>query len=368
MKWSASRLGWVGALLGAGCSLLSLEGYEGGRPPGPDASAPDADAASEPDARACALHRWPDRPLQDDGNDDGEYVLALYTFGLGDESDGGLASLGYDLDGVCTCPEPPSCKLPASATACDGPGGVDNAGSGLLAGLAKLTASGSDIDRGLQTGQYGLVLRLRHYNGTANDREVEVSAFAAAIAKDDAGVDAGLRWDGTDEISVDPDSVFGTSPPYQAVFTDTRAYVANGVMVSHLDVPIRLGRLLIDVRGSAFTATIRRDGATLALDEGLLVGRATTRTILTTLAQFDDPLDKNQYLCGDSGSYAVIKTQVCSIADITADPSQDNRGAPCDAISIAARFTMRSARLGVIGNKRPPRDPCGPGWTDDCSR
>jgi hypothetical protein len=50
------------------------------------------------------------------------------------------------------------------------------------------------------------------------------------------------------------------------------------------------------------------------------------------------------------------------------NPAQDDEGAPCDAISIAARFTARPAKVGALGARRIARDPCGPGWTDDCTR
>ncbi len=71
-----------------------------------DSAAPDSAA----DAGWCGVQP-PVRPLTDDGTQDLTFSVALHTLDFGASADAGVdPSLGYDLDGVCTCPGPGSCQ------------------------------------------------------------------------------------------------------------------------------------------------------------------------------------------------------------------------------------------------------------------
>src|SRR5580698_6313602 len=68
-------------------------------------AAPGSDSGG--DGGTCVLVHPPPPPAQDDPSDAGdiEIVLAVRTFDLGIRPDGGAPPLvGYDIDGLCTCP------------------------------------------------------------------------------------------------------------------------------------------------------------------------------------------------------------------------------------------------------------------------
>ena len=98
----------VAFTLGA-CTLLNpLDAYGPGDPTARDAG---RDAAGEA-ASACESVKWPSRPATD-GADIGDVVLAVERVNLGTSPEPKLT--GYDLDGVCTCPGPPSPSTKGSA-------------------------------------------------------------------------------------------------------------------------------------------------------------------------------------------------------------------------------------------------------------
>lgn len=375
-----------GAFAVVACSLLHpLDDYERGRGAS-DAQAPQPDALG--DAQTCDPKRWPERPIQDDGPEDTSFVVAFYTFGLRPPGDGGgapLTDLGYDLDGLCSCPGPESCAVrPGVKPHCDGPRGVDNGGASLVEKVALLTGNVANFDEKLQKGEFTLLVRVRHYNGKANDREVELSVFPsphiAGASDGDAGGDAGdggapeggkpprpvPRWDGTDVWAVTPESIISGDPPdYVARFIDTRAYVVNHQLVSIVDFPLPLGFLVVDLRASVFTARVVPDGSGYRLDDATIAGRWSTRGLLTALQEVEDPFRQGERLCKDNETYLLLKDQICATADMTSDPTQDGRGAPCDAISLASYVSGRPA---LLGPRAPPGlpSPCGPSWTDEC--
>ena len=353
----------------AACTLLNpLDEFGAG-------SAKDAgpvDAGTDADARACTPSRWPTRPTTEDGTDVVEIIQALRTFSAESIEDAGTARAGYDLDGVCTCPEPESCALRTGAPQhCDGPGGVDNSGGDLLTTIAQLVDRNADANSRLRSGDYGLLFRVRRYNGGANDREVEVAIFLSngTDGIQDGGVPPKPVYDGSDRWTVDPTCVAGgAGPPFVPLYVDANAYVADHVLVATVDFPLRLGRFTIALSGSVVTGTLTKDGASYRVDDGIIAGRGSTRSLLTGLAAIDDPFVKGQHLCGDSGTYADAKRAICNATDIVGDLKQDNTGAPCDALAVAAHFTSSAANLGTIFAPPPLPMPCGPQWVDDCSR
>lgn len=364
-----ARRAFVGLALAASaaCTLFNpLEEYGVGS--ARDAAAPES---GDPDARACAPSRWPSRPATEDGSGDIELVQALRTFSADPTTDAG-GPPGYDLDGVCTCPEPESCAARPGAPQprCDGPGGVDNAGGDLLTTIAQLADRNADTNARLRSGDYGMLIRVRRYNGGANDREVEVAMFLSngTDGIQDGGVPPTPAYDGNDRWTVEPRSLAGgAGPPYIPIHVDTNAYVAGNVLVATVNFPLRLGRMAIELSGSVVTGTLVEDGTGYRIDDGVIAGRGSTRSLLTNLATIDDPFRKGGHLCGDSGTYADVKRAVCSRTDIVGDVKQDNTSAPCDALAVAAHFTTSSAQLGTVFAPPPLPSSCGPQWVDDCS-
>lgn len=365
----------VPVMLAAACTLANpLEEY--GRGSDKDAGVEAAVDASGVDAAdaGCARSRWPDRPTADDGPGDIEIINALTTFGTEADPDAGPATVrGYDLDGVCTCPEAESCKTRAGArTQCDEPGGVDNAGGQLLTTVAALVDTKANANQRLRSGDYGFVIRVRGYNGGANDPQVEVAVFMSngADGIQDGGIPPRPNYDGNDLWTIDPKSLAGgTGPPYVPKFVDAKAYVTNHVLVATADFPLRLGpRMSVDLVGSVITGTLTKDAVGYRIDDGIIAGRVEARSLLTNLAPISDPFIVGGFLCGDSVTYKDVKTKVCETTDIVSDLKQDNTGAPCDAMAISAHFTSSTARMGTVFGLPDPATPCGAAWVDDCSK
>jgi hypothetical protein len=356
------------------CTLLNpLEAYERGKP-ADAAEGAAGEAASDAGDASCALSRWPARPTGDDTPGDITIVNALETFSAEPDPDAGTPTVaGYDLDGVCTCPEAESCKTrPGVRTQCDEPGGIDNGGGALLTTVAALGDSNADANARLRSGDYGLLVRIRGYNGAADDSRVEVSVFMSngADGIQDGGIPPRPRYDGNDSWTVDPRSLAGgTGPPYVPNFVDPNAYVTGHVLVATLDFPMRLGpRMTVELRGSVVTGTLVKDAAGYHVSDGIIAGRVAARALLTSLAPIADPFVPGGFLCGESRTYRDAKAKICETLDIVSDLKRDNTSAPCDALAISAHFTSSTAQLGSVFELPPPATPCGPQWVDDCSQ
>jgi hypothetical protein len=353
----------------AACTILNpLDAYG---PPGPKDAGADVATGADAGEGGCPLIRWPARPATEDGTEDVEFVDALMSLSAEPDPDAGTGVVqAYDLDGVCTCPEPESCTPRAGTQHCDGPGGIDNSGGDLLSTIAQLVDRNADANKRLRSGDYGLLFRVRRYNGGADDREVEVSVFLSngTDGIQDGGVPPAPLYDGNDRWTVDPASVAGgTGPPYVPIYVDAHAYVADHVLVATMNFPLRLGRMSIELTGSVVTGTLTKDTLGYHVTDGVIAGRGSTRSLLTNLAAIDDPFVKGGHLCGDSGTYADAKKEICAATDIVSDLKQDNTSAPCDALAVSAHFTSSVAQLGTVFAPPAPPAPCGPQWVDDCS-
>ncbi len=322
---------------------------------GADAIATEASPEGAADA-GCPKAAMPARPAADDPSDaDVELVFAIHTLTF-DAPDGGPPpQIGYDLDGLCTCPEPEACvAAQKGATHCDDPGGRDNSGASLLRTFESLSGgslfSQSVINDGLAAGQYGIVLRVRSYNGTANDTQVELSSY---VADGVAGADGGAtspQWNGSDPWIVDKSGVLGTQ--IVPLHYDATAYVSNGVLVGHFDFPLPLGfssvdRLDVLLTNGFVTGTLTKSGSAWHIDDGVAGGRWSIGDVLSQLAYVHDPANDVDYLCPTTSTYDQIKLLVCPALDITA-----NANAPatttCDALSFALVFTAQAAQFGPI--------------------
>jgi hypothetical protein len=358
----------------AGCSLLfPFDGYGPGTPP-PDAQVDSGDAGELDASPACGV-RVPDRPAEDDpSTEDLDLTLALESFDVTGVDAGQRP--GLNLDGLCTCPDPGSCT--SATLACDADGGVDN---GVGAFLAELGSFGKLFDEAqgntyLAQGQYfGALFFLQHYNGTPNDRTVQFASYGSdgTVVIDDAGHNATPRLDGTDVWTVDGNSVVGgTGPPFLPLAVDPDAYVANGVLVSHANVPISLPifgqNLSVTVEDGIIVAPLVREGSLWKFRGAVVGGRLSTQAYLTALAKVPDPFVKGGWLCGNSATYRSLKPQLCAATDISASRADDGLGKKCNAFSFGMRFNAITAQVGPLGKGLPLDDAgCGQGYTDDCA-
>jgi hypothetical protein len=374
---------YLGALFGLllffGCAVYgpSLLGTaDGGMDGGP------SDAGDE--QAVCNSATYPPRPMADDpdGGDAGDIVLAIRSIRF-DVDAGGGNLLGWDLDRVCTCPGKPSCNPGDAQVVCDDPNGRDNSGGLLLQNFMAFAGSAFDaqkLNARINAGDFTMLVRIRDWNGTANDTRVTGELFLSNGMKgsEDGGTPQTPKWDGTDSWTLDPNTLFGgTGPPYIPLpdSVDVAAYVTNGLMVAALnEVSLNLvassgsGSLKIGITGAVITGHLTPAGGGLwKMDDGLIAGRWATRRFLTSFATIKDPLGTG-YLCGDSGTYQSIKKLICNARDISALVQNDNTGAPCDAVSISFGLTAAPALLGNLNPKPPPAQPCGSMWTDECGQ
>jgi hypothetical protein len=361
----------AGFLLGAGgaCTLLNpLDAY------GPPHAKPlEGGSSSNPNTTpdgGCALARWPDRPAHDDGPDALSLTFAASSFTVG--ADPTSAPIGFDLDGVCTCPGPPSCVSPSSVkSACDSDGGIDNGGSQMLDRFLTLSGSKDRITTAIQQGQGGFLMVLADYNGLANDTKVSVSLYASNGTQSDppGGSSPPPRHDGTDVWTIESSSLYGgaSGPPFISKVADADAYVANGVFVAQMDLRLPLGDLVFDLRSAVVTGTLKHQGNAWQITNGVLDGRWPVAEFLTSFDTLKDPFGSSgEGLCGSSPLYANIKGDVCQVVDIVQDPKKDNTGAKCDSIGLAVTFSGEQAVMGVIDDPKPAKHYCGDNWQDDC--
>ena len=343
-----------------------------------------ADVAQDggPEAAACVRAAYPERPAADD--DGGvvlpDIVLAIQRFDFAPNGDAGVLR-GFDLDQRCTCPGPSSCvPLKNSPTFCDDDAGRDNSGAQLLDTFTKVASAFAPqkLNQKLQNGEFGLIVRVRNYNGTANDTSVDTALFLSngTASATDGGAPIVPKFDGNDFWTIDPRSLLGgVAPPYipQPNTTDTAAYVKNGVLVASLatadlefNAGTGLGSLRIGMTGVVVTGKLVPTGTgSYRVDDGLLAGRWPSQKFLTSLAPIHDPITQD-YLCGDASTYGSLKLVICKGLDITSFPQNDNTNAPCDALSIALGFAASPANFGAVKAGVPPTQPCGAQWTDEC--
>jgi hypothetical protein len=354
------------------------------------------------DGGACVPVLPPSRPLL--VNPDAEtqislIVAAFNSIDIGVAADGGVTPYGYDLDGVCTCPGPPSCAREDKAhESCDDKGGVDNNAVLLFLALGAATSTGTlRIDQGLQSGQYGLLIAISGYNQQLNDDRVQVDFYVSngLNRTSDGGIPT-PQLDGTDQWTIDPGSLSGNPGDVLKIpscartgqclplYSDDQAYVSNGFVVAKMPrpIPIAFGdrsflggatMSLSDARivGELSQFQLSQGGLSYQLTGGTIAGRWPTSQLLSTLSTVGDPIIDGGFLCGDSSTYKVIKAVACGAADISQNMSNDNSVplAVCDAVSVGMRFTAVPAVLGEVLAVPPALAGCGDGgvaFTDTC--
>lgn len=358
------------AVIAVACSvydsslLLPASGDSGG-PDVAEAGAPDAREA-EAGPPICPEVFPPPAPAMDDPSDAGDqtFVVALHTLDVG-LGDGGVAGLGYDLDGVFTCCDGgrESCKPAVTgATHCDTTGGRDDSSGLLLGGLAKVDSTAfnsNSIDQNLQQGIYSVLVQVQHYNGTPNDTSVTVSIFAST------GVvgDGGAAWDGGDVWKVNSSFAVNDSGPPLPNHFDPNAYVSDGTLVMKVDFPLAIGTtstggLQVNLTAGRITASVVPAGnGSYSLRDGQIVGRWNTADILEAVQSLKI---LGMTVCPGSMAYSLVKSQICQYADIMSDPTQDLTGATCDALSLGIGYTADPAILGPIVEGTPQGSLCYP--------
>lgn len=319
----------------------------------------------------CTLSNLPKQPdpSTSQPTDNVTIVAALSQVLLG-SSDGG-PYYGFNLDKTCTCPEPDSCNgaLPDGGKHCDDPNGIDDYARRAFEQInvfASIVVDGGilseqKLDEALTTGLSGALIQISGYNGQKDDYHVKVTVYASQGIE--GYPDAAPKFDGNDRWVLDPSSADGG-------YNTNEAYVTNYTLVATgLDFPIVIGSAVtqpvtIKLNYGVLTASLDLDAG--GVMTGTLGGRWYPEEFLPSLQAVPDPLAPGNFLCGDSGTYKLIKNIICSSTDIPRDPSLDNGAGACDAVSMGLNFVARPAQLGNPGNYVDAGIPCGPGWSDSC--
>jgi hypothetical protein len=290
-----------------------------------------------------------------------EFVVATRTFDHGEfDTDAGkerFRSIGYDLDEKCTGQgEGPSCFKPTWVTSDgrDGPDGRDNAIGALLYASADGGSSGTQsASSAAEAGTISAVIRVRGYNGTSLDSEVEVAVYGATVNSGGTKPEVRPKWLGHDEWQafnhwVDRDST-GELSADKPKYVARTAYVNNWILVAQFD---RYRAPIYELSQVTLSARIVLKDERWHLVEGLTGGRVKTDEVLWAVIYTKDSETEGPR-CTDAPSYADTKANVCATSDISFT-GPDDGSMPCDATSWAWTFETLPARLkGVFVQELP---------------
>jgi hypothetical protein len=323
-----------------------------------------ADTAGGHDAggerSGCRHARWPAAPAGD-AESVSPFLLAASSLDITHTE-----SIGRDLDDSCTCPQAPSCNMPASAAhLCDGPDGRDTNGNGALAEIAGAfdPFSEKQLNQNLAQGRAGLVLRISGYNGLADDNRVSVEAFGKVWMK------SAPLHQGRDEWLPYTDSVAAS----RAKDWDLNAYVTGHVLVARFpsfSLSLRPGvgendnPVVLELEQAVLSGTLEASPSGFTLKGGNVAARWPTARFLGAFSSIVYP---EEPVCGSSAIYSLLKTKVCGSADIMSDGALDGQGRDCDALSWAGGFETEPALLGEPETPQiVPVTGCPPDWQPSC--
>lgn len=324
----------------------------------------------------------PNLPPDDGGSGDIELALLQYVIDLGDEKDSGntrYRELGFDLDEKCTTSENKAtseglaCALPAYADGIvDGPGGTDNALGVIVQTVRGITETfnSGNYTKALQRGDSNVIVRVRGWNGEANDAQVQVDVYVAApftsfVPNADGGIVP--QWDGTDVWPVASDSVLN-GDVNQPRFSDALAYVSDYRVVASLpeaslrldvglsaELIVKLGMVLA---GSSLVCQLeQRDGGGFHWEADCDLGGVwEANNLVRQLGQFPKP-GFGGALCAGDALYQTFRDRVCGQVDMVYS-GRAGATTPCDALSMGVHWHAKQALIGDVYETSPVINPC----------
>ena len=309
----------------------------------------------------------PERPASGTSSDgdDVEVVFALHGVSL-DHSGDRWRRFGLDLDGMNTesVADAAECAASNGRPPLDGDKGIDNAfGQVVLPTVVSLVSCLEDniaLHQGLGRGT--VLIRLRGWNGTANDAKVDVSSFFAVdgTSLDDisdldwAGPDGASlvlpgssddapdpAWDGEDTFFVDPSTLIREDLD-RPVIGRSDAYISNGRVVLPLDTDSTFvfltgpGSFSLTLQGF-LVADLSADGQ--SLEKGLIAGRFPAGKLVTAL----EPVG----ICDETLQESIVGLLTDHL-DLRADPNSGSPEDECTAIGVAFTFKGTRARVASV--------------------
>lgn len=316
----------------------------------------DAGAEGSAEAQACGHVRPPDPPTVSGAGGDIEFVVAVSAIDFGDANgDGDPKQVGYDLDYRCTCQgETNGCMRPdwASAEACDGPDGRDNATGVFISQMTALFGGfGSEAwSEAAIAGEWSIVFKVSGYNGLPDDDQVRLDWYVTDQYWEDKPNGTYVpSWDGTDTWPIRSsclvDQGAGTHTLSGPKYFDEHAYVSGGRIVASLPVSAFQvsADYAIQFNGAFITAKVVEGSLGWAMQEGLLAARWKLDNILTQVSRINV---LGMPVCTDHVAYLSLKRQICAYADMYSGVGAPTT--PCDSISTGMIFQTVPARFGEV--------------------
>jgi hypothetical protein len=217
--------------------------------------------------------------------------------------------------------------------------------------------SSADLDAQAEQGAWTLILRVRNYNGTANDGQVRAAIYLSP------GTSSPPAWNGADTWSIADTSLTDMTTVDSPVTEDTVAYVSGQILVAHFaSVPLVFDspsvHLAVDLRGVTLMATLEPpDAGGWRLTQGTIAGKWTIADLFTDLSALRVG---GAAVCTDAKDYTQIKHAFCGAADIAL---QTGAQSACDSLSFGMAFEAWPAKLGAPVTVPPPAGGC-PAATD----
>ena len=352
----ATWLAVTSCFAGAGCALIA--GVDGERHlDQASTSSGSSGGAGGGDAMVCSPAQPPPPPSTKGGGGSGVLTFAMRMIELGGPS----KSVGFDLDGLCTCPGETGCQEPAWAKAshCDTAEGRDNGAGNAFTTINEAFAplgvvSSSQLSQQANSGAWSVLVNVSGYNGGDDDDQVEVALYTTpglgAVAP---------KWDGTDAWPVAPISLKDGASLDQPINKDASAYITSRVLVAHLPGATLVFQspgvhLQVDLTSVVFSATLEApDGGTVRLGEGALSATWTAPALFQDLSGLR--VNGNKALCVGSTFYSIVKDALCQAIDIS---SSGTPGSACDALSFSVGFEASPALLGAVQPLLPVDGAC----------
>jgi hypothetical protein len=221
------------------------------------------------------------------------------------------------------------------------------------------------------SGRQAAMVRVRGYNGGANDDRVEVAVYTGTLWPAQTAGPA-PAWNGEDRwhipsnflaLELDPAGTSGDAASRTPRFQDSQAYVTGSVFVARLEslwvggvvgAPAMLTENLI-------TGRLLRDGDLWSIPEGIFAGRRELTDALNAWALAGTSTAEGKP-CSETAAFATARQVLCPVADVRADGVADPT-LPCDALSGGLAFEALPAKLGDVIELPPATMPCEPDAT-----
>ena len=358
--------------IAAGCtyydtSLLAPAGSAGGGSAGAAGASGAAGSAGAAGGGTCQRVAPPNKPNVTGSGGTLDLVLAMRSIWFKGDADAGHEPVGYDIDRTCSCQgEGDSCQVPSWATGdhCDGPEGRDNAFGKLIDDMAAFSGVGEfgvkEWNERLSNGEWGVLIRVRNYNGEADDDEVELAWYMAeklwAATVLDGGAKAPPKWDGSDAWPVRDMNVIGGDIDKPAS-ADSKAYVSGGVLVGMLPSGLfqAAPSMQFILTDPYLTGRLVKGASGWELQEGQV---AAVWQMTDVFEQFNYFTVLSQPMCKGGGNpfYDGVKQMICRHVDIFHDRGTPT--SPCDSLSVGMAFSAQQAKFGPLMPTEVPEKLC----------